>query len=196
VPVLAMQGPAFLPGSVDQEQTDAADGLFSTGPVSSERRSSETDLEEYSVVDAPSPREALLDAPSPRAALPGGLPPFKVTSLRGNALQFGRVASYPMAHPNLGQTARGLSSALLTLPDMFSLGGELIHVFVSYRVETEGPLGNRLSGRIAERIRALSMDSRQEGLQIPRNGNPPSRFSQPSTLSPKTLNPNILNPET
>ena len=48
----------------------------------------------------------------------------------------------------------------------FSLHSELMHVFVSYRVVTEGPGGNGLSGTIAERIRELSL----EELQLPRHG--------------------------
>jgi len=39
---------------------------------------------------------------------------------------------------------------------------------VSYRVATEGPTGNGLSGLLAQKIRSLSMH--QEGLQIPRHG--------------------------
>jgi len=43
-----------------------------------------------------------------------------------------------------------------------------MHVFVSYRVATEGPTGNGLSSRIADKIRSLSMDPRLE-LHIPRH---------------------------
>jgi len=52
----------------------------------------------------------------------------------------------------------------------FSLRGELMHVFVSYRVETEGGEGNGngVSGLLAESIRKLSMH--KEGLQIPQPG--------------------------
>ncbi|KAJ1474812.1 hypothetical protein T484DRAFT_1830917 [Baffinella frigidus] len=139
-PVPGMQGAACLPGSSDQEETMAASP------------SSEADLEEY-----------LHDDPSQPAALPGRSPPFRVTSLRGAAL------ALRVAHPSTGETRDDLSLAVLPLSDNFRLRGELIHVFVSYRVNTEGPSGNRLSGRISERIRALSMDSRQE-LQIPQHG--------------------------
>jgi len=48
----------------------------------------------------------------------------------------------------------------------FSLRGELLHVFVSYRVTTEGEAGNGLSGLLTEKIRELSMDS-AAGLEIP-----------------------------
>ena len=50
----------------------------------------------------------------------------------------------------------------------FSLRGTLMHAFVSYRVSTEGPTGNGLSGLLAQKIRSLSMH--EEGLQIPRHG--------------------------
>ena len=36
--------------------------------------------------------------------------------------------------------------------------GELMHAFVSYRVGTEGPNGNGLAARIADRIRKLSVE--------------------------------------
>ena len=48
----------------------------------------------------------------------------------------------------------------------FSLHSELMHVFVCYRVVSEGPTGNGLSGTIAQRIRELSL----EELQLPRHG--------------------------
>ena len=51
----------------------------------------------------------------------------------------------------------------------FSLRGELMHVFVSYRVATEGVVGNGISILLAEKIRELSMDREQE-LQIPQHG--------------------------
>ena len=58
----------------------------------------------------------------------------------------------------------------LVLRGQFSLNGELMHAFVSYRVATEGPDGdgNGLSGLLAQKIRSLSL--LEEGLQIPRNG--------------------------
>lgn len=55
------------------------------------------------------------------------------------------------------------------LQRQFSLRGELIHCFVSYRVNTEGPKSNGLSGLIANKIRALSLDA-QHGVDIPRHG--------------------------
>ncbi|KAJ1473991.1 hypothetical protein T484DRAFT_1912139, partial [Baffinella frigidus] len=42
----------------------------------------------------------------------------------------------------------------LAMPHPFSLRGELMHAFISYRVATEGPAGNKLSGRLAEREEA------------------------------------------
>lgn len=66
------------------------------------------------------------------------------------------------------QAVERLPSQMVVGPraKFFSLHGELIHAFVSYRVVTEGPAGNRLSGTIAQRIRALSL----EELQLPRHG--------------------------
>ena len=52
---------------------------------------------------------------------------------------------------------------------IFSLHGELMHSFISYRVNTEGGAGNGLAGRVAEKIRELSMDTTQQ-LQIPHQG--------------------------
>ena len=45
-----------------------------------------------------------------------------------------------------------------------------VGVQVSYRVITEGPEGNGLAGRIAASIRALSLASSEDGMQIPRHG--------------------------
>jgi hypothetical protein len=52
---------------------------------------------------------------------------------------------------------------------VFSMRGSLMHVFVSYRVNTEGPEGNGMSGRVADACRAMSMDSRHQ-LKLPEHG--------------------------
>ena len=49
----------------------------------------------------------------------------------------------------------------------FSLRGELMHAFVSYRVETEGGWGG-MSSLLANKVRALSMG--EEELKIPQHG--------------------------
>jgi hypothetical protein len=59
-------------------------------------------------------------------------------------------------------------SKLLHVRERFSLRGELMHAFVSYRVATEGPAGNGLSGLVAQKIRSLSRN--EERLQLPRHG--------------------------
>ena len=79
---------------------------------------------------------------------------------------FGRTPSYH-THPSTGDT----DSISTVLPrGKFHLRGELTHCFVSYRVATEGTAGNGLSGKIAKRIGALSMDDNCKELQIPRHG--------------------------
>jgi len=62
------------------------------------------------------------------------------------------------------------ASAEVSRSASFSLRGELMHAFVSYRVETEGAegRGNGMSGLLAQKVRALSMD--EEGLKIPEHG--------------------------
>jgi hypothetical protein len=47
--------------------------------------------------------------------------------------------------------------------------GELMHVFLSYRLATEGPVGNGLASRISEKIREVSVESAAE-MQIPSYG--------------------------
>ena len=72
------------------------------------------------------------------------------------------------SHP----TAESVLPTVAMLPrSMFSLRGELMHVFVSYRVTTEGGAGNGMSGLLAAKIRALSVDSTSaQELRIPRHG--------------------------
>ena len=67
------------------------------------------------------------------------------------------------SHPGTGGAPR-----VLPLRGKFSLRGELMHVFISYRVGTEGKAGNGLAGLIAQKIRSLSRN--EKGLQLPRHG--------------------------
>ena len=63
-----------------------------------------------------------------------------------------------------------LVQAFTALPrSTFNLRGQLMHGFVSYRVATEGALGNGMSSLLAAKIRELSMD-REQALQIPQHG--------------------------
>ena len=80
---------------------------------------------------------------------------------------FSRLPSL-QTHPTTG-VARSWS--VLPLRGTFSLRKELMHAFissVSYRVATEGPVANGISGLLAQKIRSLSMH--EEGLKIPRHG--------------------------
>ena len=90
----------------------------------------------------------------------------RTVTMRGAAMvleHHGNTAVSPTARdtlvPRVGRLPRST----------FSLRGELMHVFISYRVNTEGAVGNGMSGLLAEKIRTLSMDRSQE-LQIPRQG--------------------------
>jgi hypothetical protein len=86
----------------------------------------------------------------------------RTVSMRGAAMALNTTAS-----PTAGDTH---VPHIVRLPrSAFSLRGELMHFFVSYRVQTEGAVGNGMSGLLAEKIRTLSMDRSQE-LQIPRQG--------------------------
>jgi len=108
-------------------------------------------------------------------------PPTPAGSLGRNILVSKRGSVLALSPPASNTSASFKSSHLITgdtsavevvtaLPQSrFSLRGELMHAFLSYRVNTEGPSGNNLSGLIAEKIRTLSMDGTQE-LQIPRHG--------------------------
>ena len=91
-----------------------------------------------------------------------------------------------VSHPTTGDSpGRQLPTSMVLPRRSFQLRGELMHCFVSYRVNTEGSLGNGLSGLLAEKIRALSMDKGQD-LHIPRHGNPVSSLSM-SHPSPTSL---------
>jgi len=61
---------------------------------------------------------------------------------------------------------------VLPLRGKFSMRGDLMHAFVSYRVAAEGKggngNGNGLSGLLARKIRSLSMHEKE--LQLPRHG--------------------------
>eukprot|EP00290_Baffinella_frigidus_P041768 CAMPEP_0180287810 /NCGR_PEP_ID=MMETSP0988-20121125/13621_1 /TAXON_ID=697907 /ORGANISM="non described non described, Strain CCMP2293" /LENGTH=842 /DNA_ID=CAMNT_0022262261 /DNA_START=659 /DNA_END=3183 /DNA_ORIENTATION=+ len=74
-----------------------------------------------------------------------------------------------IAHPGTGgPDDMHLLPESVVLPSMFTLRGELMHAFVSYRGATEGPAGNGLAEKVAAKIRSMSTDSKQ--LQIPRHG--------------------------
>ncbi|KAJ1471840.1 hypothetical protein T484DRAFT_3485030 [Baffinella frigidus] len=87
-------------------------------------------------------------------------------TMRGAVLELDDV---PINRTSVSQEIIFLPAASQLPQGSFSLRGELMHAFISYRVSTEGSEGNGLSVIIAEKIRTLSMDSRQE-LQIPRHG--------------------------
>jgi len=74
-----------------------------------------------------------------------------------------------MNHSTTGDMSGMSASDFPELQRQFSLRQELMHCFISYRVNTEGPKGNGLSGLIANKIRALSLDAEQ-GLPVPRHG--------------------------
>ena len=105
--------------------------------------------------------------------LPGSVEETSPPTLRSGVDRRRNVSVVPhggaVSHPSTGQN--GVMPPLPTAgkPGQFSMKGELMHVFVSYRVNTEGPEGSGLAGRIADKIRSLSMDPRLE-LQIPRQG--------------------------
>ncbi|KAJ1481436.1 hypothetical protein T484DRAFT_1807373 [Baffinella frigidus] len=88
----------------------------------------------------------------------------KCVSMRGAVL----ALDPPANTPSTGDTS-GIPTSLVLPRGTFNLRGEMTHAFVSYRVATEGGAGNGLSGLLAEKIRALSIDNTQE-LQIPRHG--------------------------
>ena len=78
-------------------------------------------------------------------------------------------------HPTTGSAPsspalprKGQFSKPVQVRGKFSMRGELIHVFLSYRFSAEGPGANGLSGLLAQRIRSLSMHER--ALQLPQHG--------------------------
>jgi len=119
--------------------------------------------------------DASIHAPAAAAAW---FPPGKV-SLRADLVHasasyastlasgIGRITSLH-THPMAAGTGAEPRLPVQPLRGTFQLRGELMHAFVSYRVATEGPAGNGLSGLLAQKIRVLSMQ--QEGLNIPRHG--------------------------
>jgi len=81
------------------------------------------------------------------------------------------IPSYEVfSHPTTGDVGLDEAVTVPALRGKFSMRGPLFHAFVCYRVATEGPVGNRLSGRISERIRTLSLESPEDKLKIPRHG--------------------------
>jgi hypothetical protein len=81
------------------------------------------------------------------------------------------LARTRFSHTPVGD-AMSAAQDVTPLRGSFSLRGEMMHVFLSYRVGTEGDGGNgsNLSGLLAEGIRALSMDNMKPELQIPQQG--------------------------
>ncbi|KAJ1479290.1 hypothetical protein T484DRAFT_2881444 [Baffinella frigidus] len=79
----------------------------------------------------------------------------------------------PPSHPSTGgaEDIGGRKKKIFSMcGKQFSLRGELIHAFVSYRVSTEGPDGNGLAQIITSKIRTMSTDSKHPHLAIPRHG--------------------------
>ena len=108
--------------------------------------------------------ERIESAPAARGATPLQR---RTVSMRGAVMALDPHGN-TTASPTAGETR--MPHIVRRLPrSAFSLRGELMHVFVSYRVTAEGTVGNGMSGLLAEKIRTLSMDRSQE-LQIPRQG--------------------------
>jgi hypothetical protein len=103
--------------------------------------------------------------PTPAASL--GANSF--VSMRGAVLALDPPANTTsVSHPSVVDSS--VIHAVTALPRSgFSLRGQLMHTFVSYRVLTEGDVGNGMSSLLAVKIRELSMDREQE-LQIPQHG--------------------------
>ncbi|KAJ1483871.1 hypothetical protein T484DRAFT_1798671, partial [Baffinella frigidus] len=118
------------------------------------------------------------DAPCEAASYPfrGDAPGFRRASLAASDTFSGAVLEN-IRIPGIGGStlARGT----------FTLRGELMHAFISYRVATEGPAGNGLSGLITRKIRSLSI--LEEGLRLPRHGWGlwPSSASRPVPFRPE-----------
>jgi hypothetical protein len=166
--------PSFLPGSsIPEIEVDAdrprSPAAFDEGKVPGE--SADWTLPRSSIpetkVDADRPR-------SPAASDEGKVPGESADWRRRHTLKSSVTAvespanSSVVSHVSTGE-ARDVQSLALLPRGNFSLRGELLHVFVCYRVAAEGPTGNGLSSLLAARIRALSLDPRNE-LQIPRHG--------------------------
>ena len=117
---------------------------------------------------------ASIHAPATAAWLPPGMVSIRADFVRASASDASSLASGVAritslhTHPMAGGTGGEPRLPVQPLRGTFSLRGELMHAFVSYRVATEGPAGNGLSGLLAQKIRVLSMQ--QEGLKIPRHG--------------------------
>ena len=90
-------------------------------------------------------------------------------SIRGTVFRSSSSSDTVVTHHSTGDIGDMAASEFPPLQRQFSLRGELMHCFISYRVACEGPSGNGLSGRIAAKIRSLSLDV-EKGLQIPHHG--------------------------
>ena len=101
----------------------------------------------------------VVDLPPVAAPLRDQLVSDDVPAIRTSVLRLSRLPTSPNVLPQNAVLPRGI----------FSLHGELMHAFISYRVSTEGGEGNGLAGRITEKIRELSMDTTKQ-LQIPHHG--------------------------
>jgi len=107
------------------------------------------------------------DTPPPPAT---SLARYNFVSMRGAVLALNPPESTSIAsHPTTWHTSA--VQEVVALPrSAFTLRGQLFHSFISYRVTTEGAAGNGMSGLLAEKIRAFSMDRTLE-LHIPQHGN-------------------------
>ncbi|KAJ1469460.1 hypothetical protein T484DRAFT_1919181 [Baffinella frigidus] len=113
------------------------------------------------------PREELMEAfasrrgpsplaicPSPLAASPNDLRTDTNIHAPASAARFrGKVSlRADLVHASYASCN---FSKMVNVRGRFSLRGELMHAFVSYRVATEGPAGNGLSGLVAQKIRGI-----------------------------------------
>ena len=90
----------------------------------------------------------------------------QAVSMRGAAMALDLHGNTP-ASPAAGDS--GVPHVVMLPRSTFNMRGELMHLFISYRVATEGAVGNGMSGLLAEKIRTLSMDRSLE-LPIPQHG--------------------------
>ncbi|KAJ1479745.1 hypothetical protein T484DRAFT_2022949, partial [Baffinella frigidus] len=70
--------------------------------------------------------------------------------------------------PGREEDFRVLPASAVLPRGSFSMRGELMHAFISYRVVTEGPAGNRLAELVAFKIRSLSREVKE--LNLPAHG--------------------------
>jgi len=69
---------------------------------------------------------------------------------------------------NQGSSMMDTADPCASLLKPETLNREIMHAFVSYRVETEGPAGNALAEQIAQKIRVMS--TKKTDLKIPEHG--------------------------